>query len=141
MRSKINSKSILIIIGLFFTLSFAFLNTKFYSDTTVSTDLKPGAVRFHMTAPVLDGKLEGAMKLAEELSKHVNDTFPGHNLEAFRENKGEQIVIHWFADFESEENFNEFEKLLAANEGFKNIEGKVGLWFGRPSDKLLHAIY
>ena len=105
MNSKINSKSILIIVGSIFIFSFAFLNTKFYSDTSELTDFKPGAVRFQMTAPVLEGKLEGAQKLAEELSDHINDKFPGHNLVAFHETIGVRKVIHWFADFESEKSF------------------------------------
>jgi len=141
MNFKKSSSSILILSGFILIMTFSFLNTTFDSETVVRSDVKPGAVRFHMTAPVLAGKLEGAQKLAEELSDHINDKFPGHNVEAFREIIGVRDVIHWFADFESEKSFNDFEALLAQDEGYKNIQGKVGLWFGGPTDKLIQSFY
>lgn len=73
-------------------MTFAFLNTTFDSDTTVMAYIKPGAVRFHMTAPLLADKLEGAQKLAEELSNYVNFKYPEHDFIAVRENIGARTV-------------------------------------------------
>jgi len=134
---KLNIRNrIFLVISITTLLSVAFI---FSGDN--STDLEQSGIKMHWSAVILEGQLDRALKIANEITEYVNKSYPGLNVQAYREVVGEGGKIHWFADFENQEEIDEFEQKSSADAGLNEIRATFEGIFEEPVGVVLQSIY
>ncbi|MCJ7581757.1 MAG: DUF6039 family protein [Candidatus Aminicenantes bacterium] len=134
---KLNIRNrIFLVISVTTLLSVGFISS---GDNGINPD-QPG-LKIHRAAIIPEGQLEQALKFAKELTEYVNKNYPGYNVQVYREVVDEGGKIHWFANFENQEEFEEFNQKLLTDAGFDEILATFKDFLETASFVILHSIY
>ena len=106
-----------------------------------SIDLKQSGIKMHWSAVILEGQLERALTIAKEITEYVNKNYPGLNVQVYREVVGEGGKIHWIADFEEQEEIDEFDQKSSTDAGLNEIRATFEGIFEEPVGVVLQSIY
>jgi len=135
--NKINNRNrIILAIGLAALLSFNFISS---GDNT--NDLDQPGLKWHRSAVILEGQLDLALKFGKDITEYVNKYYPGFNVQVYREVVGEGGKLHWFVDYKSMEEFNEFDQKIAMDTAFNDLIATSEGVFELPVDLVLLTIY
>ncbi len=134
---KLNIRSrIFLVISVTTLLSVAFLSS---GDKSIDSS-QPG-LRIHYSAVILEGQLDRALKIAEEITEYANKNYSGLNVQVYREVVGEGGKIHWFMDFENMEKAEEFEQKNSNDAGLSEIRDSFEGVFEDPVEVVMRSIY
>ena len=134
---KLNNRNrLFLVISVTTLLSVAFMCSR---DNAIGPD-QPG-LKVHRSSVILEGQLEGALKFAKEVTEYVNKNYPGLNVQVYREVVGEGGKIHWFVNFENQEEADEFSQKISTDAGYNEILATAEGVFEVPVDLILQSIY
>lgn len=118
------------------------LSVGFISSGDNSIDLDQPGIKMHRSAVILEGQLERALKFTKEIAEYVDKNYPGHNVQVYREVVDEGGKIHWFADFENQEELEEFGQKISTDAEYNEIIATGEGIFEEPLvDVVLQSIY
>lgn len=135
--SKLNIRNrIFLVISVTTLLSVGFISS---GDNGINPD-QPG-LKIHRAAIIPEGQLEQALKFGKELTEYVNKNYQGLNVQVYREVVDEGGKIHWFANFENQEEFEEINQKLSTDAGLDEILATFKDFLETASSVILHSIY
>ena len=79
-------------------------------------------IRFQRSAQLKRGK--HGLKWAEEITEYINTHHTKTPLQLFRTHFGDVYTIYWMADFEDIVALDEWQKLVGADQGYRELRRK-----------------